>query len=169
MPIPTEDDWKQIETGFRTRWNFPNCCGTLDGKHVALRQPANTGSLFHNYKYHFSVVFIALVDYQYRFTYVDVGNYGSNSNSDVFRHSNFGRKFPRGKLNLLPHKTLPAFPEAGLLPHCIMADDAFPVRPDLLKPFPHRAQSHKIPEEQLVFNYCLSYARCITLKMHLVS
>ena len=161
MPTPTEDDWKAIETGFRTRWNFPNCCGALNGKHVALRQPANTGSLFHNYKHHFSVVLMALVDDQYRFTYVYVGNYGSNSDSGVFRHSNFERKFLRGDLNLSPHKPLPAFPEAGLLPHCIMADNAFPLRPDLLKPFPRGAQGHKIPEDPLVFNYRLSRARCI--------
>ena len=60
-----------------------------------------------------------------------------------------------------PHKTLPAFPEAGLLPRCIVADDAFPLRPDLLKPFPRGAQGHKIPEDQLVFNYRLSHARRI--------
>ena len=27
-----EDDWKQIEHRFSTRWNFPNCVGALDGK-----------------------------------------------------------------------------------------------------------------------------------------
>ena len=79
MPTPHEDDWKAIELGFRTCWNFPNCCGALDGKHVALRQPANSGSLYHNYKHHFSVVLMALVDDQYHFTYVDVGNYSSYS------------------------------------------------------------------------------------------
>ena len=161
MPTPTEDDWKTIETGFKNRWNFPNCVGALDGKHVALRQPANTGSLFHNYKNHFSVVLMAQVDDQYRFTYVDVGNYGSNSDSGIFKHSNFERKFFNGELHLPPRKTLPAFPEAGLLPHCIVTDDAFPLRPDLLKPFPRGNKGYKIPEDQLIFNYRLSRARCI--------
>ena len=161
MPPSTEENWKIIEKEFRTSWNFPNCCGALDGKHVALRQPANSESLFHNDKHHFSVVFMALVDDQYRFTYIDVGNYGSNSDSGKFRHSYFGMKFLSGELNLSPWKTLPTFPKAGLLPHCIMADDTFPLRPDLLKPFPHGAQGHKLPEDQLVFNYHLSHARCI--------
>ena len=138
MAPPTEDDWKAIEKGFRNRWNFPYCCGALDGKHVALRQPANSGSFFHNYKHHFSVVLMALVDDQYRFTYVDVGNYGSNSDSGIFRHSNFGMQFLNGELNMPPRKTLPAFPEARLLPYCIVADDAFLCRPDLLKPFSTR-------------------------------
>ena len=42
-----------------------------------------------------------------------------------------------------------------------MADDAFPLRPDLLKPFPRGAQDQKIPEDQLIFNYHLSHARRI--------
>ena len=161
MLPPTEEDWKNIEKGFRIRRNFPNCCGALDGKHVALRQPANSGSLFHNYKHHFSVVLMALVADQYRFTYVDVGNYGSNSDSGIFRHSYFGMKFLSGDLNLPPHKIVPAFPEAGLLPHCIIADDTFPLRPDLLKPFPRGAQGHKLAGDQLIFNYRPSRARHI--------
>ena len=144
MPPPTEDDWREIESGFRRKWNFPNCCGALDGKHVALRKPADTGSLYFNYKNHFSVVLMALVDHQYRFTYIDVGNYGSNSDSGVFRNSNFGRKFLAEQLNMPPRKILPAYPEAGLLPHCIVADDAFPLRPDLLKPYPRGARGYKL-------------------------
>ena len=126
MPPPTEDDWKRIEYGFRTRWNFPNCVGALDGKHVALRKPANTGSLYFNYKSHFSVVLMALVDHQYRFTYIDVGNYGSNSDPGIFRNSTFGDLFLKGKLNIPGRKMLPDFPQAGLLPHCIVGDDSLP-------------------------------------------
>ena len=49
MPKPTEQDWEQIETGFRLRWNLSNCCGAVDSKHVAVRQPPGSGSLFFNY------------------------------------------------------------------------------------------------------------------------
>ena len=42
-----------------------------------------------------------------------------------------------------------------------MVDDAFPLRPDLLKPFPGLAQGYKIPENELIFNYHLSCARHI--------
>ena len=164
MPPPTEDDWKRIEYGFRTRWNFPNCVGALDGKHVALRKPANTGSLYFNYKSHFSVVLMALVDHQYRFTYIDVGNYGSNSDPGIFRNSNFGDKFLKGQLNIPGRKMLPDFPQAGLLPHCIVGDKAFPLRVDLMKPYsrPNKNNPHRgIPEDKLVFNYRLSRARRI--------
>ena len=93
MPPPQQGDWERIEAGFKHRWNFPNCCGAVDGKHVALRKPGGTGSLYFNYKNYFSVVLMALVDHQYRFIFVDVGNYGSNSDSGIFRNSSFGGSF----------------------------------------------------------------------------
>jgi hypothetical protein len=34
---PTEDDWKAIAAKFESMWNFPYCCGAVDGKHVRLR------------------------------------------------------------------------------------------------------------------------------------
>ena len=33
MSPPSEEDWKQIEQRFNTKWNFPNYIGSLDGKH----------------------------------------------------------------------------------------------------------------------------------------
>lgn len=36
LKIPNEDDWKNISDGFNERWNFPHCCGAIDGKHVSI-------------------------------------------------------------------------------------------------------------------------------------
>ena len=101
---------------------------------------------------------MALVDDSYKFIYVDVGNYGSNSDSGIFKYSHFGQHFMQGLLNLPGRKLLPGFPETGLLPHCFVADEAFPLRPDMIKPYPRGQRGTKIPEDQLVFNYRLSRA-----------
>ena len=60
----TPDEGKELERKFRIRWNVPQALGALDGKHVALKKPKNTGALNHNYKGFFSIVMLALVDGQ---------------------------------------------------------------------------------------------------------
>ena len=100
MKPPTMEDWKQIEHRFSTCWNFPNCIGAIDGKHVMIRAPPNSNSLFFNYKNYFSIVLLALVDADYRFTFIDVGCYGSNADSGIFKASPLGRAFMNGNLNI---------------------------------------------------------------------
>ena len=78
MSPPDQIKWHEIENGFAKRWDFPNCYGAIDGKHVTIQNPAKGDSLFHNYKGTFSVNLMALVDHEYRFTCVDIGDYGSN-------------------------------------------------------------------------------------------
>ncbi|CAI5677868.1 unnamed protein product [Oreochromis niloticus] len=39
MAVPSPGDWRSITEGFQERWNFPLCCGALDGKHVQTKAP----------------------------------------------------------------------------------------------------------------------------------
>ncbi|XP_077531209.1 uncharacterized protein LOC144143314 [Haemaphysalis longicornis] len=50
MKVPTTEDWAAIADGYSRRWQFPNCLGAVDGKHVAITAPPKSGSLFYNYK-----------------------------------------------------------------------------------------------------------------------
>lgn len=46
MPVPTKEEFKRISNEFWVKWNFPNITGAIDGKHIRLRAPPNSGSLF---------------------------------------------------------------------------------------------------------------------------
>ena len=35
LKVPsTEDEWKTIADDYLAKWNYPNCIGSLDGKHI---------------------------------------------------------------------------------------------------------------------------------------
>ncbi|KAJ8974704.1 hypothetical protein NQ317_018505 [Molorchus minor] len=109
----TNEEWTTLERGFYQKWNFPKCYGALDGKHIEIRAPSNSGSTFFNYKKSNSIVLMALVDYDYCFTYIDVGANGSASDGAVFRNCSLFEKLEN---NLLP--------QGGV----IVGDDAFPLK-----------------------------------------
>ena len=69
--------WKKVARGFEEKWNFPHCIGAIDGKHVVIQAPANSGSMFFNYKKSFSIVLLAVCNSNYEFSMVDIGGQGN--------------------------------------------------------------------------------------------
>lgn len=140
----TLEGWKVIQNGFEKRWNFPNCCGAIDGKHVDIMAPQHCGSLYFNFKKKNSIVLFALVDHDYNFTYINVGSNGSASDGGIFRSS--------ALYNALEENVLP---DNGF----IIGDDAFPLKSYLLKPYSRLPRNLTYAEK--IFNYRLSRTRRI--------
>ena len=72
-PLQNQQDWKNIGHEFFKEWDFHNCLGVLNGKHIAIEFPGYSGSEYFNYKGFFSIVLTAMCDAKYCFTLVDVG------------------------------------------------------------------------------------------------
>ena len=156
MPVPTEEMWRESEREFHHRWNFPNCIAALDGKHVNITCPRNTGSMYYNYKGRFSTVLLAAVDAFYRFSWVSVGSAGRESDSAIFTASDLGRRLASGRLSVPGPQVLPGTDIEA--PHVMVGDEAFPLKCNIMRPFPGAQLSQP---DRMVFNYRLSRARRI--------
>ena len=155
MPVPSEVEWQTIADDFFARWNFPNCIGAIDGKHIMIQCPSNSGSLFFNYKSYFSIVLLAVASADYRFVMVDIGAYGSSNDSGVLNHTALFTCLKNKKLGIPPSKQLPNDTKETRVPHVLLGDEAFPLRCDLMRPFARNA----LTNERRIFNYRLSRAR----------
>lgn len=154
MPVQSEAEWRKIAEDFKTMWAFPNCVGAMDGKHVIIEAPPCSGSLYYNYKGTFSIVLLAVVDAHCCFRVVDMGASGKSSDGGTLAASAFGSAQQQGTLNLPGDAPLPGAEHLGPMPHVFLADEAFPLRRNLLRPYP----GHTVGEKR-VFNYRLSHAR----------
>uniref|UniRef100_A0A8C6SIV0 DDE Tnp4 domain-containing protein n=1 Tax=Neogobius melanostomus TaxID=47308 RepID=A0A8C6SIV0_9GOBI len=157
LPKPTEDTWREISLDFWERWNFPNCLGAIDGKHVTIHATPRSGSLFFNYKKTFSVILMALVDAQYRFRVIQVGDYGRTSDGGIYARSALGRGMEQQTLQVPSDAPLPGAARLGNVPFVIVGDAAFPLKTYLMRPY---AQQN-LTKEKRIFNYRLSRARMV--------
>ncbi|XP_067941056.1 uncharacterized protein [Watersipora subatra] len=147
------EEWKMIAHGF-DKWNFPHCIGSLDGKHITLQKPKNAGSTFFNYKQRESIILMAICDADYKFVIVDIGQPGSRSDGGVWDSMAFARGLESGNINIPAPEPIGGY--GADMPYVLVADEAFPLRPYLMRPFPGRSLD---TQEKRVFNYRLSRAR----------
>ncbi|XP_056424381.1 uncharacterized protein LOC130363079 [Hyla sarda] len=154
IPEPTTAMWNAAAEGFWRHANFPNCVGALDGKHVRIKKPCKSGSVFFNYKKYFSIILMAICDATYKFMAVDIGAYGQNNDARVFKESNLGKALYAGTFMIPEPKPLPGT-DGPALPHIIVADEAFQMSKNLLKPYSGR----RLNPQRRIFNYRLTRAR----------
>jgi len=94
------------------------------------------------------------VDAHYCFIFVSVECQGRISDGGVFNNSILAKKIYDESLNLPSPKALPGQKEKS--PYVFVCDDAFPLKENLMKPFPG---THLRGSPQRAFNYRLSRAR----------
>ena len=125
MPVLSAVEWQTIADDFFARWNFRNCIGAIDGKHIMIQCPSNSGSLFFNYKSYFSIVLLAVALADYRFVMVDIGAYGSSNDTGVLNNTALFKCLMNKKLGIPPSKQLPNDTKETHVPHVLLGDEAF--------------------------------------------
>ena len=149
-----ECEWKAVADEFEECWNFPNCIGAIDGKHIVMKRPINSGLYYFNYKGTFSVILLAFVNADYKFIFIDVGCNGRISDGGVFRNSPLSKVLSENTLDIPNTRNVEPGRE---LPYVIVADDAFPLKNHIMKPYALR----NLTIHQRIFNYHLCRARRI--------
>ncbi|CAI6357997.1 unnamed protein product [Macrosiphum euphorbiae] len=153
MPTPNEEDWRKIAEGFQHRANFPHCLGAVDGKHIRITKPPGSASLYFNYKHFYSIVLLAVVDSNYRFTYIHVGSFGKDSDSSIFKNSSLWNKLQNNSLNIPSPNFIPGINIP--IPYAFVGDEAFGLSTNVLRPYAGKY----LQDIKRTFNYRLSRAR----------
>jgi len=131
LQIPkTEAEWKIIVTGFNDQWNFPNCLGAVNGKHVSIKKPPHTGAHY-NYKKFFSILLMAVVNSNYEFTMADASINGRISDGGVLGNTAFGKASVDKFLQIPEPGTLTNSEKK--LPFVFVGDDAFALTENFTK------------------------------------
>jgi len=153
MPVPTTEMLLAMSNKFYLKWNFLNCVGSIDGKHIWLKCPSNSGSMYYNYKHYYLIVLQGLADAWYRFIAIDVGAYGKQADSGIFHHSSLYQLLSSNNFNMPNTRKQPLSDVE--LPFVIPGNEAYPLLSYLMKPYPRR----QLTESRRFFNYRLSRGR----------
>ena len=124
--------------------------GALDRKHISME---GGSSSFYNYKGFHSLVLLAICDARYCFSFVDIGGYGSDNDASILSNSRIYDVFDCNRLCIPESESVNGVD----LPYVLVADEIFPLKPWLMKPFPGKEK----PLEKEIFNYRLSRCRRI--------
>ncbi|CAF3068258.1 unnamed protein product [Rotaria sp. Silwood2] len=142
---------RETTSAFLTKYNYPMCLGAIDGTHIAVEPPIGEETDYYNYKKHHSIILLAVVESNLKFTYVNVGAPGRCNDAFVYGRSTL-YEILQGLDYAQYHLTIN---NTRIQPH-IIADSAFPLSRNLMKPFIERIG---MPPNQSLFNFRLSHCR----------
>lgn len=96
---------------------------------------------------------MAIVNANFEFLMVDVGQNGRVSDGGVFSNTTFAKLLAEGNLHIPENRVV--VPGEECLPFVFVADDAFPLKENILKPY----SGYHLSRQQEIFNKKLSSAR----------
>ena len=154
LKVPSSpEEWLTVAEKFESRWQFPNCIGAMDGKHIVMQPPGNSGSYYYNYKHTNSIILMAVAGPNYECLYYDIGTNGRVNEGGVWNKCGLAKALEEGKMNFPLPCCLPGGNEQ--VPYVLIGDDAFALKPYLMKPY---AQQSLVAEKR-VYNHRHSRAR----------
>nr|CAI5821489.1 unnamed protein product [Callosobruchus analis] len=142
-------------------WQFENCLGAMDGKHILIKKPSKSGSYYFNYKGTFSVVLFAIVNANYEFLYVHTGTNGRVSDGGIWNNTGICKRLKANKLNIPNPTTL--LNTSDQFPYVFIGDEAFPIMDNLMKPYQQKMPDTEESWNEVIegFNDKCNFPHCI--------
>jgi len=153
IPKRTKEQWELTALEFEKTANFPHCLGAVNGKRIRVIKPEHSGSIFYNYKDFFPRG-IKGRGRHYRCMYVDIGSYGKDCVSTIFKRSTLWTAIRTNMLELPSERPLSGT-EGPNVPHFYVGDEGFALNRNILRPFGGSTLSVK----KKVYNYRLCRTR----------
>jgi len=138
MSARDKNDWIRTADEFYERTNIPSCIGAVDGKHIRIRKPKESGSQFFNYKNFSSTVLMTVADTDCCTVSVEVRAYASSSDYNVFKNSTIVKLLDSNKLNIPDPRVLPSDAEVLSLPFVLVGEQAFALSEHVLRSYPNK-------------------------------
>ena len=129
--LSSAEKWNQIAKRFEDELQYPNCIGTIDGKHIIIQPPAYSGLHCYNCKHSLSIVLLAFAGPNYECLYADIGTDGRLSDGGVWSKVRLLEAIEEKKLLVPDSKCLPFGKDK--VPHVTVADEALPLKNYLIK------------------------------------
>ena len=139
-------------TGFWTSMECSTCDGTIDGKHVAISKPINSGSLYYNTKQFFLWFFWHL----WMLTIAFCGSIlvvKDTSDAQIFNESELKETVESGEISFPPPE--PMTNDNEWMPFFMIWDNAFTLCTTMMVPYSRKNHSRS----ERIFNYRISCAR----------
>ena len=99
-----QHEWEALAAKKFDGWLFPYSIAAIDGKHVAIKRPIGGG--FRILEFH-SIVLMAMVTYDYKFIFANVGCQGRISDGGVWANYDFSKKMASGDIIFPSPKPFP--------------------------------------------------------------
>lgn len=141
-PLPSTERLQKVAEEFKNKWDFPNCIGVADAKHILNQAYTEIGSSS-------SVILMVVVDASYRFLFVSITDYGSCLASEDST-CNFAEEIGENNKLLPPDR---AIVDGGpAVPHVFVGSDVLPLYRNMITPF----TDDNLQTGEIVYNFHLS-------------
>lgn len=134
FPKLTTDFLLEVAQGFERRADFLHCIRAIDGKHIRMIKPVDSASTFYNYKHFFSILLLVICDSDYKFTYINVGTPGKESDSTTFKQPKLYKQLQNNQIKL-PSPSPLSTERPNNAQYVLIGDEGFGLSPFLLRPY----------------------------------